>query len=145
MQLPAHLQLGAEDPIQAVRYVMNDGLQRKAAAAHVLSAHFARSTPLPLLAWLGKRMAATSQRDGRYGTSAVISHFGRLDLADFSGGGFEAQRAFFVPPGSPGQPIFLTSVAGPEGLDLCLAVPCALASGGRLQELLDALRRALST
>jgi hypothetical protein len=145
MQVPAHLHLGADDPVQAVRYVMNDGLQRKAAAAHVLGASFARNTPLPVLAWLGKRLAANSLRDGRYGTSAVVSHVGRIDPADFSGGGFETQRAFFVPPGSPGQPAFVTSVAGPEGLELCLAMPRALASGGRMQKLLDALRRALST
>ncbi len=144
MQLPIHLHLGADDPIEAVRYVMRDGLQRKAAAAHVLGAGFARKLPLPVLAWMGRKLATDSLRDGRYGTSAVISHLGRIDTADFSGGGFAAKRAFFVPPGSPGQPVFVTTVAGPEGLELCLALPDTLADGGRLENLLDDLRRALA-
>jgi len=144
MQLPVHLHLGADDPIQAVRYVLRDGLQRKAAASHVLGAGFARNIPVPLLSWMGRRMAATSLREGRYGTSAVISHLGRIDPADFSGGGFEAARAFFVPPGSPGQPAFVATMAGPEGLELGIAMPNALASGGRLAKLLDDLRRALA-
>ena len=144
MQLPIHLHLGADDPIQAVRYVLNDGLQRKAAASHVLGAGFARTTPLPLLAWMGSRLATTSLREGRYGTSAVVSHLGRIDPPDFSGGGFTTSRAFFVPPGSPGQPAFITTTAGPEGLELCLAMPRALASGDRLTNLLDDLRRCLA-
>jgi hypothetical protein len=144
MQLPVHLHLGAEDPVQALRYVMNDGLQRKAAASQVRGAGFARRTPLPVLAWMGRRLALQSLREGRYGTSAVISNLGRIDPAELSGGGFSAARAFFVPPGGPGQPAFITTVTGPEGLELCLAMPRALASGGRLNKLLDDLRRSLA-
>ena len=68
----------------------------------------------------------------------------RIDPAELSGGGFSAARAFFVPPGGPGQPAFITTVTGPEGLELCLAMPRALASGGRLNKLLDDLRRSLA-
>lgn len=144
MQLPIHLHLGADDPVNAVRYVLHDGLQRKAAASHALGAGFARKLPLPLLAWMGKRLAATSLREGRYGTSAVLAHLGRIDPADFSGGGFTTSRAFFVPPGSPGQPAFVTTLKGPEGLELCMAMPQALASGGRMTRLMGELRKALS-
>jgi hypothetical protein len=144
MQLPVHLHLGAEDPAQALRYVLNDGLQRKAAASQVRGAGFARRTPLPLLAWMGRRLAQQSLREGRYGTSGIISQLGRVDPAELTGGGFRAQRAFFVPPGSPGQPAFLTTLTGPEGIELCLAMPQALASRGRLVKLLDVLRRSLA-
>ena len=143
MQLPIHLHLGADDPLQAVRYVLNDGLQRKAAASQVMGVAFARTTPLPILVWMGRRLARTSLAEGRYGTSAVISNLGRLDPADLSGGGFTASRAFFVPPGSPGQPAFVTVTVGPEGMELCLAMPRALASRGRMSKLLDDLRRAM--
>lgn len=143
MRLPVHLHLGADDPLASVRYALEDGLRRKAAAASALGLGFARATPLAALAWLGRRMAARSLRDGRYGSSAVIAHLGRLDPADFSGGGFSASRAWFVPPGSPGQPAFVTTSGGPEGLELAVAMPDALATCGRLEAFLDRLRRAL--
>ncbi len=143
MQIPVHIHLGAPDPVQAVRYVIRDGLQRKAAASHVLGAGFARSMPQPLLVWMGRRLARRSLAEGQYGTSAVISHLGRIDPAELSGAGFRAARAFFVPPGSPGQPVFITTTTGPEGTELCLAMPTALASRGRLQKLMDHIRREL--
>ena len=143
MQLPVHLHLGADDPVEALRYVLRDGIQRKAPASMVLGAGFARSTPLPLLGWAGRRMARQCQRDGRYATSAVLSHLGKLDLRELSGGGFRAERAFFVPPGSPGQPAFVTTTVGPEGVELCIAMPNALASEGRLDDLIGKLRRCL--
>jgi hypothetical protein len=143
MRLPVHLHLGADDPLASLRYAIEDGLRRKAPAAQALGLGFARTTPLAALAWLGRRLADRSLKDGRYGCSAVLSHMGRLDLAELSGGGFSAARAWFVPPGSPGQPAFVTTSIGPEGCDLALAMPAALAGGGRLEDLLERLRRVL--
>ncbi|MFH1463395.1 MAG: hypothetical protein ABIO70_03315 [Pseudomonadota bacterium] len=145
MRLPVHLHLGAEEPVASLRYALQDALRRKAAAATSLGLGFARATPLWLLSWLGRRLAAKSLREGRFGSSAVLSHAGRLDLGEFSGGGFQAQRAWFVPAGSPGQPAFVTTTIGPEGVELAVAMPNALASGGRLEALLDRLRRDLTT
>jgi len=144
MRIPVHLHLGAQDPVEAVRYALNDGLKRKVAAGGALGTAFARSLPLSVLAWMGARMARRSQREGRYGSSAIISHLGRLDPQELSGGGFTTSRAFFVPPGGPGEPAFLTSTLGPEGLELCLAMPRALASRGRMDALLEHLKASIA-
>ena len=73
----------------------------------------------------------------------MISNLGRMDLQRYACGDFQPQRAFFVPPGSPGLPAFVTLSGGQGGLEVCVAMPCALADQGRLTGLLTRIRRAL--
>lgn len=132
----------ARDPA-TVEDDLRSRIERGEAAAFVLGAARVRGVPLAAMVRAGRQAARDSLSLGRYETTATLSNLGRLDPADFSCPGFEARRCFFVPPGSAGLPLFLAVTGGPEGLELCASAPAALASGGRLGGLLDALAFAL--
>ncbi len=99
--------------------------------------------PLGLLVRGGRDKARQQAAAGRYGTTATVSNLGRLDLDAFSGGGFTAAAGFFIPPGNPGLPLFMAVAGGPSGIELCGSAPVALASGGRLELLMDRLVAAI--
>ena len=126
-----------------VRARLGHGLESHAAAAHVLGVDAIRGLPLWLMGWAGARAARDGLRSGWFGTSVTLSNLGRQDLSQYSGGGFSAQRAFWIPPGQPGLPLFLAMSGDAEGLDLVGSMPVGLADQGRLEGLLDGMVDAL--
>ena len=84
-----------------------------------------------------------SQQTGKYTATAMLSNLGRVSLAEFQGGGFTGQAIFCIPPGHPYFPLFLSFFGYGDTLDIGATVPVALANGGRLDGLLDVLRRDL--
>ncbi len=96
-----------------------------------------RWLPLGWLVGLGRPFMRKEVGADRYPSSGVISNLGRMDLAALSCPGFTAQRAFWIPPASEGQRLFLTLTGGPQGVELCCTMAEAFASGGRLDALLD--------
>lgn len=129
----AHVVLDGSDPSPALRAALADG----DAAAHVCAARSLRGVPLWLMAWVGGRHARAGLRSGRFSTSATVSNLGRQDLAAHSGGGFVAQASYWIPPGQPGLPLFMTLSGDPGGVDVVASMPIGLASSGRLERLLD--------
>jgi hypothetical protein len=132
--------LATKDPVEAVAQALEAAMARGAEAAVVRSSRIARWLPLSWMGWIGTQNARRCLGDGRYPSSGVLSNLGRLRLEAFSGGGFTAQRAFFIPPGNPGLPLFLSMAGDSEGIELCAAVPCGLATQDRLSSLLEHLR-----
>lgn len=110
------------------------------AALVPLHAENLRNVPLTLMARAGRKSAVQNLRKGRYPISATFSNLGWQNLRNWSGGGFSAQRAFWIPPGNPGLPLFLTLTGDDEGIELCAAMPVGLADEGRLEGLLADLR-----
>ena len=66
----------------------------------------------------------------------------RADLAALSGGGVTATGTFWIPPGSPGNPAFLSLAGDATGADVCLAAPVARE---RILALLARVRAHLAT
>lgn len=145
LRLPVHEHLRAADPLAGVAAVLEDGVARKEAARVLLSSAFARHVPLALMAAIARGDARRALAKGRYGSAAIVSNVGRIDVAALSCPGFTARRAFFVPPGNPGLPLFLAIAGDDEGVELCATVPEPLATGGRLATLLDVLAGALAS
>lgn len=128
-----------------------------AAAAAALSAALAAQGPEAMVAntagwvhlpvWLmvaaGRRAAATAHTTGRWATSATVSNLGRAPLDRWTAGAFRPEAAFWIPPGNPGLPLFLSATGGPLGVELCAAAPAPLATGGRLEALLARVAAAL--
>ena len=88
----------------------------------------------------GRKAALQNLKAGRYPISATLSNLGWQDLRLLRGAGFTAQKAFWIPPGNPGLPLFLTLTGDDEGIEVCGAMPIGLADEGRLENLLSELR-----
>jgi hypothetical protein len=113
------------------------------AARVCLTSAPARWLPLALMVAVARRDARRALAASRCGSSAVLSNLGPMPLPALSGAGFRARRCFFVPPGNPGLPLFLAVSGDPEGIELCACMPTAVASGGRIEALLEALASGL--
>lgn len=135
--------LRTPDPLQSLAQAFKEGVARRDAGGVIVAAEFARFLPLSFMGWFARWGARRALRLGLYGPSAILSNLGKLPLEEFSGAGFSARRCFFVPPGNPGLPLFLTITGDSSGVELCATVPQSLATRGRHVELLDVLERAL--
>ncbi len=78
--------------------------------------------PLPVTAGLLRTAQAVASRTDRHLASAVVSHLGRLDLADLSGGGFTASTAYALPVHAPLVPLSLVAAESGEATEITLGV-----------------------
>ncbi|MEY9212586.1 non-ribosomal peptide synthetase [Thermobifida halotolerans] len=81
-------------------------------------------------------------RTGRYLSTAIISHLGAVDPADYSGGGFTASAVFSLPVHSPLVPFSVVAVESPGRTELTLA--CAATAAGPAQALLERIADTLA-
>jgi hypothetical protein len=102
------------------------------AAAHVLAADRLRGTPVWLMTLAGRLAAPSLRRKGRYPISVSVSNLGRhaytLDGHPIS--------AFWIPPPSPGLPLFMSTCGNATALELCAGSPEGIGGAGRLDALL---------
>ncbi len=138
------LPVAPADDIVAVTTRLRGLLDARAGADFVLAASALRRLPLAVIAAGGKAKAARQLTLGRYGTTATLSNLGRLDLDRFAAPGFTPRASFFIPPGSPGLPLFVACNGDAAGVEICATMPAALASHGRLEGLLDRFEAALT-
>ncbi|CAM5657577.1 non-ribosomal peptide synthetase [Streptomyces avidinii] len=78
--------------------------------------------PLPVTAGLLRTAQAVASRTDRHLASAVVSHLGRLDLADLSGGGFTASTAYALPVHAPLVPLSLVAAESGTATEITLGV-----------------------
>jgi len=128
--------------VDALSAELRHRIGRGDAQAFVRRAAELGSTPIALMTSVGRTRAQQRLQSGRYETTATISNLGRVELAGLSGGPFQARSAFWIPPGNPGLPLFVTVSGGPAGLELAASAPVDLAADGRLDSLLDVLEAA---
>lgn len=136
--------MGTSELVSAIADRLREGLRAAEEARFPLVPPVLAWLPLWLTEGVAKRSARRSLKDGAFSTTATISNLGRLDLPALAVPGFAPTRAFFIPPGSPGLPLFLTLTGDDEGVTLCGSAPLALASNGRLEALLDAVAERLA-
>lgn len=84
---------------------------------------------------------ATKNRTGRYPNSGVLTNMGRIPV--FSGGGFEGKYTWGIPPGQEYSPIFIGMCNSDEDMTLIYSMPNVLASGGRLEKLMEHIQQGL--
>ncbi|MGP3691582.1 amino acid adenylation domain-containing protein [Streptomyces sp. IBSNAI002] len=78
--------------------------------------------PLPVTAALLRAAQAAAFRTDRHLASAVVSHLGRLDPADFSGGGFTASTVYALPVHAPLVPLSLVAAETGTATEITLGV-----------------------
>lgn len=133
----------AQDPVERLAALLAERASGPDAVNGIVAGWPLRWMPLWLLTWLGQTAFRKENKAGRYPNSGAISNLGRMDLGALSCPGFTPERAFWIPPGSPGQRLFLTLTGGPAGVELCCTMAEGYASGGRLAALLDGVIDAL--
>lgn len=130
---------GAGEIQDALRGALHRGEERGLPLA---SAPLA-ALPTGVGAWLAGRKIRAQLREGRFSASASLSNLGLQDPAALAGSGFAPQRSFWIPPGHPSSPLFLTLTGDGEGVEVVGTAPRALAEGGRLEALLDGIVEAV--
>ncbi|MFE9933222.1 amino acid adenylation domain-containing protein [Streptomyces sp. NPDC005533] len=78
--------------------------------------------PLPVTAGLLRGAQAVASRTDRHLASAVVSHLGRLDPAELSGGGFTASTAYALPVHAPLVPLSLVAAESGTATEITLGV-----------------------
>ncbi|WKD31051.1 non-ribosomal peptide synthetase [Streptomyces xanthophaeus] len=78
--------------------------------------------PRPVTAALLRTAQAVASRTDRHLASAVVSHLGRLDLAEFSGSGFTASTAYALPVHAPLVPLSLVAAESGTATEITLGV-----------------------
>lgn len=122
---------------------LTGALQQDHGGGFPLAALRVRTLPVAVTAAVGRVGARRMHATGRAAATATLSNLGRIDPAGLSGGGFRARRCFFVPPGNPGNPLFLTLTGGPEGLEVAASAPLELAAQGRLERVVERILKLL--
>ncbi len=116
----------------------------RARAADVFSrAEGLRWLPLSLLSWGARRAALQSLRADRFDAVATVSNLGRMDLGRLSCPGFQARRAWWIPPENMGNPLLILISGDDEGLDLSAVAPRAVVSEDGLRAFLGELGEGL--
>ncbi|MFI8387668.1 non-ribosomal peptide synthetase [Streptomyces sp. NPDC085540] len=113
------------------------------AGNHELAAGFETALaplPTPVTAALLRTAQAVASRTDRHLASAVVSHLGRLDLAEFSGGGFTAGTAYALPVHAPLVPLSFVAAESGTTTEITLGVRGGGPDlGARAARLLDAV------
>jgi hypothetical protein len=89
------------------------------------------------------KLSKFRRRKGEYRVTGLAANMGRISLERFRGGGFNPQGVFAIPPGHPAYPLFLAAFGYDKFLDIGFTVPNGLATGGRLELLLEAVKTGL--
>ncbi|MFJ9790855.1 non-ribosomal peptide synthetase [Streptomyces globosus] len=100
--------------------------------------------PRPAVAALLRAAQAAAERSDRHLASAVVSHLGRLDTGELSGGGFTAGTAYALPVHAPLVPLSFAVAETADATEITLGVRAADPSLPRratafLDSVLDAL------
>ncbi len=143
IRLPVGRLLSERDAESAVSDALRSSLSENEEARFCVMARRMRWLPLGLMEWGGRRSAGQALSQGRFSTTATVSNLGRLDLTPLNAPGFTPTGAWFIPPGSPGLPLFLTLSGSSQGITLCGAAPLGLADGGRLEAFMTRLGHSL--
>ena len=117
------LEVAPGEPAVDVMDRLGKLLDGGAEADFVLGAQRLRGLPLWLLETGGKHGLKRSQESGQFATAGTLSNLGRLHPERYACAEFPTERVYFIPPGSPGLPLFATLTGGPLGVELCIAAP----------------------
>jgi hypothetical protein len=102
-----------------------------------------RYLPIWYLRRIIRDEAALKHVTGRYRNSGIISNMGVIPLELFQGGGFTADYFWGLPPCPMDLPFFMGVVSSGDNSSLIFVLPKTLASGGRLEEIMERLRTGL--
>jgi hypothetical protein len=136
-------EVGPEDSVEAVSERVKQRLRNREHARFPRSYRLLRWIPIRRIRILVQEATKRARREGRYRFSATVSYLGDVAPEAFTTPDFSPDTAFFIPPVAQ-QSCFVTGTRMHGTLELLVAAPEALWSKGRGEELVAALREALT-
>jgi hypothetical protein len=133
-----------EDGWEAVRDRLQASIAAGEAAGQVRGVWWLVHVPRWLMRWAGAVGMRRSIATGRHAATAVVSNIGEVELDALSVPGARALTAYVVPPAADATSAFLVATRCGEETEIVLTMASGLASGGRLEGLLDAVERELT-
>jgi hypothetical protein len=122
-----------------LRQVLADRRELSPGSAELVASRL----PVPALAAGLAAAQAVSVRRGRYLSSAVLSHLGRIDLATFSTDTFAAGSVYSLPVHAPFVPVSVSAVESAERTELVLSCQGGPDAAERADVLLDRIAAAV--
>ena len=131
------LTISASDTIDAIAARVEKNVRENRHADALISAVPFLYMPIWLLRSVAHSKARQAVVKDQFAPTAVVSNLGRVDTAALSSAEFQAESAIIIPPAYDGVPLFLVISGHAGGFDVSARAPVALASEGRLQDLLQ--------
>ncbi len=128
-----------DDIRRAVKEQIAEGRDAEFSIAHAVTRYLPRFLMRPI----GNAGAEKAHASNTWLSTGLLSNLGRMDPVAFSGGGFQTERWFAVPPSTEGTGFFMALSGSEHGADLCAMQPLRLGGGGRLDACLDRLMESL--
>ena len=85
-----------------------------------------RWLPLAWMERIGRRHALRSQATNQWPVSMTVSNLGRQPVERLCAPTWDTRHAWWIPPGSPGQPLFVAVSGDASGIDLVATCPSPL-------------------
>ncbi|MEE1783111.1 non-ribosomal peptide synthetase [Streptomyces sp. SP17BM10] len=144
LTLPVFLDVSPGQDPDTVHRRLLDALADRRELATGTEAALAR-LPLPAAAALVRASRAAELARHRHLASAIVSHAGRLDPAEFSTGAFTATTAYALPVHAPLVPFSVVLLELPGHTELVVSARGAADVGERCDALIDRIAAALTT
>lgn len=123
---------------EAIDADLQQALEARAELGWVASIGGLLHVPHALMVWAGARGSARTNAAGdRYGASAILSNMGSLPSDAFEAPDFAPTTAYVVPPGGRATAALFVFTRWADHTEMVVAMPVGLASGGRMDALLD--------
>ncbi|MFI6448582.1 non-ribosomal peptide synthetase [Kitasatospora sp. NPDC050543] len=143
LTLPVFLDLAAGESWQAAHSRLLRALTQRGELAAGFESTLAR-LPLAATAALLRAGQAVAARRDRHMASAVVSHLGRINPAECSGGGFTARSVYALPVHAPLVPVSCVAVELPDRTELTVGFQGGPGLAARADELMDRLVAAVA-
>jgi hypothetical protein len=143
LSMALYLEISKNSTPESITYEILRQLYNKHDCICIEGGDYLDLIPLWFMALVMKLIIKIPYITGRYNISGIISNLGRIDTEKFSGGGFNADTVFFIPPRFDGLPAFVVLSGCRERLEMTISVPNVLASNGRFDRLIDDIRDAI--
>ncbi|MFD0278043.1 amino acid adenylation domain-containing protein [Kitasatospora sp. NPDC127111] len=143
LTLPVFLDLRPDEPWRGAHQRLLRALAERRELAGGFESALAR-LPLPAAAGLLRAGQSVADRRGRHLASAIVSHLGRIDPADYSGGGFTARSVHALPVHAPLVPVSCVAVELPDRTELTVGFQGGPGLALRAEELMDRLVAAVT-
>lgn len=140
-----YLDIGSEAGFDEIAGAITERLERRSDGEITWEDSILRYVPIRLLERAIALEGARNRRSGGYRCSGFVSNLGKLEIGRFACGDFAPSTYYGVPVCAPIVPFSMTLSGTSSGMELLLAMPRCMATGGRIGAALDNIGREMNT